>query len=216
MADQNMVALARKIAGAPNAKRPYVAALKPRFTRGLVCAFNADGTLSVCIDGGPSALNCDKLSSAVVDVGDVVELHTFGTRMVVDGKLSHYKGGWIPLTLTGNWAAYGSGYQTPAYRVVGNEVILRGLVKNPNSGGSAQGIFALSSSTPGSPPPPTADEFWAVFATLGSIGLVRVQAGGPSSPISANNFYVVGYGVAGGTAASVADLSLSGIRWYID
>jgi hypothetical protein len=83
-----MRTLARAIAGAPAAQTPHQASLSPRFTRGLVTAVNLDGTLSVIVDGSPTAINVDCLKSAYAGLGDVVELHTFGTRLVVDGKLA--------------------------------------------------------------------------------------------------------------------------------
>lgn len=142
-ADRHSKAIARRIAGAPKARRPFVQRLSPRFTRGLVCAFNADGTLLITMDGGASAINADALAGVDVDVGDVVELHTFGTRILVDGYLSAAQMGWQDLELTGHWVPFGSGYRPPQWRLSGKRVFFRGLVANPDASGTNEGICFL-------------------------------------------------------------------------
>jgi len=83
-----MTRLARQLAGAPAAPRPYVAPLNPNFSRGVVLGYNADGSLSCTVNGSPSAVDCDALNGIAPPIGAVVELHSFGTRLVVDGVLN--------------------------------------------------------------------------------------------------------------------------------
>lgn len=84
-----MQSLARAIAGAPEAPTP-VPPTPPaaQFARGQVDSINADGTLQVFINGAATSVTCDRLAHVVVVAGSVVELHIFGTRMVVDGALA--------------------------------------------------------------------------------------------------------------------------------
>lgn len=88
MSDPAHVALARRIAGAPKAPTTFKAPLSPRFTRGLVSGYNADGTLLISVDGSPSAIDADALNGIAPPLGATVELHTFGQRLVVDGVVN--------------------------------------------------------------------------------------------------------------------------------
>lgn len=50
--------------------------------------------------------------------------------------------GWIAPTLTNTWANYASGFQSAAYRKIGNQVFIRGLVKDGVVGGATP-IFTM-------------------------------------------------------------------------
>jgi hypothetical protein len=87
--------LGKAIAGAPDAPTPVQSTPPPaQFIRGVVEVINLDGTLGVSINGAPADpvtglyTQCERLAHVVVTVGTTVELHVFGTRMVVDGALA--------------------------------------------------------------------------------------------------------------------------------
>lgn len=91
--------------------------------------------------------------------------------------------GWISVTFENSWVDYGSGFEPCAYRKIGDEVFLKGLMKSGTVGASA---FTL--------PPgyrPAASNIFAIQATevgkridIGVTGAVIIAAGATNSYVS--------------------------------
>lgn len=110
-----------------------------------------------------------------------------------DGRAQDY---WHPLSLSGAWVAFGSGWRVPAYRFEENgDVALRGLVKN-----GALGTIAMLDTSLMPEGSSNAGELFIVAASGGTARLDVYPAG---------NIYLQSY--QGG--ATNVYVSLSGVRW---
>lgn len=67
---------------------------------------------------------------ATVVVGDGVTVITAGAVFDARNFAGPWDTAWTAATLQNSWVNYGSGYETAAYRRVGDMVQLRGLIKN--------------------------------------------------------------------------------------
>ena len=80
--------IARSIAGAPKAPRPATTTTTVQATRGTIVAVNADGSMIVNMNGTDVPLQAD-VSYPVINPqpGDIVEMHSVGQRLVVNGLI---------------------------------------------------------------------------------------------------------------------------------
>ena len=168
----------------------------PRLTRAVVMTLNSDGSLGVKVDGATTSVHADALDSYVPVVGDIVELVQFGTRQLVLGQLASRSQGWTNITFEsgGNWSQL-AGWPIAQYRVVGNEVILRGVITGGTFGAPGTGITYL--------PAPAGSH---IFNQQSVLGAVRVDVTG------AGHLYP-NSGSGGGAGYW---LSLDGIRYFLD
>ena len=97
--------------------------------------------------------------------------------------------GWVSLTFSNSWVDYGSPRETPAYRVAGGVVHLRGMVKSGTWGAV---MFTLPSGAR-----PTATRFLPTMSN-GVLSAVEVASNGEVK-------------VAGGAGGSNAWVSLDGV-----
>jgi hypothetical protein len=102
---------------------------------------------------------------------------------------------WIAPTLLNSWAAYGSGHRNPGYRLVGDIVELRGLVRNGTAAPSI--IFNVPAAYR-----PNAQE---IFMQTSNTGSARVDI------LPAGDVTVQAYIGTG----SNAFVSLAGMRWSV-
>ncbi len=98
-------------------------------------------------------------------------------------------GAWTPLTLANSWANFGAGTAPAAYRVIGDTVDLRGVIKSGTAG------------TPVATLP--------VHPALIEIFSVQADSGGARVDVDEHGQIIVRSYFSGGTNAR---LSLSGIR----
>src|SRR4030095_3962840 len=104
---------------------------------------------------------------------------------------------WIPLPYSGGWTDFLAGYTAGAYRLVGDEVQLRGVMKHATT--TTTGIFVTMPVGYRSP----AGHIWLVWGSGGGGVDIRSNSTGAIS--------VIGYGAS----ASGAAISLSVIRYTI-
>ena len=80
--------IARTIVGSPKAPRPATTTTTVQATRGTIVAVNADGSMIVNMNGTDVPLQAD-VSYPVINpqAGDIVEMHSVGQRLVVNGLI---------------------------------------------------------------------------------------------------------------------------------
>jgi hypothetical protein len=98
---------------------------------------------------------------------------------------------WTSLTLSGGWVAFAGGFILPAYRKIGDEVQLRGLIKHATS--TTVGTFAT---LPEGFRPTAGTDPYICHASAGACD-IRVNTGGV---LSIANYVAGGSGLSVGLA----------------
>lgn len=91
----------------------------------------ADTTLQASITANATAIATETANRTTADATLQTDINTRLTQAAGDARYQPLPGAWVALTLAGNWTNYSTGSYTvtPAYRIEGSVVRLRGTVK---------------------------------------------------------------------------------------
>jgi hypothetical protein len=203
MTDPYLRLIARSVVGAPSAPTPARRSTAPRMTRAVVLGDNSDGTVRIQIDGGSSVVVAECLGSVACAATDVVEVIVFGTRVLILGIIATWSVGWQTLTLINGWANFGSPWQPAECRIMGNQVVFRGLIANADAAGSLQAICNV-------PVAPLYSNLWGAYGSLTGYGdgswRISCEPSGGTATLFMDEV----------SSTSVGYLSLDQISYYID
>lgn len=88
-------------------------------------------------DGSPKAIH-HTLGPGPNQAAPGNHTHDGGQSATLDAVVVDYS--WTVLTLSNAWASFGSGFEVPSYRKIGDEVEVRGLMKHATT--TTIGVFA--------------------------------------------------------------------------
>jgi hypothetical protein len=163
-------------------------------------------TATVNLSGLGAAVPVPCIASYIPMVGDKVLILQEGFDAVAIGT-DQPNGTKQPLTLLNGWANYGSGWGNASYRIKNGEVILSGLIANPNSGAASTSTGLIITNLAPAPTDRcilpawalatgTAEETMRIAIYPGTPGYLRME----DSPVT----------------GAVDYLSLDTIRYFID